>query len=67
MANMTHCMFENTYNDLEQCYERLSDEGLKGCINNANQYEKPYIIKLIELCQSVTEDFGTLFVHEEEE
>jgi lactate dehydrogenase-like 2-hydroxyacid dehydrogenase len=25
MANMSYCMFENTYNDLDQCYEALAD------------------------------------------
>ena len=25
MANMSYCMFENTYSDLDQCYEALAD------------------------------------------
>lgn len=25
MANMSYCMFENTYNDLDQCYEALAE------------------------------------------
>ena len=25
MANMSYCMFENTYNDLNQCYEAMAE------------------------------------------
>lgn len=25
MANMSYCMFENTYNDLDQCYEAMAE------------------------------------------
>ena len=25
MANMSYCMFENTYNDLAQCYEAMAE------------------------------------------
>ena len=26
--NMSYCQFENTYNDLKQCFNTLEDEGL---------------------------------------
>ena len=26
--NMSYCQFENTYNDLKQCFNTLQDEGL---------------------------------------
>lgn len=32
MANMDYCMFENTYNDLSQCYEALADAVNEGSL-----------------------------------
>lgn len=28
MGNMSYCRFENTFKDLEDCYEALSNEGV---------------------------------------
>ncbi len=58
MANMKHCMFENTYNDLQDCYERLGESGVQYLEENANQYEKKYIKKLVQLCIDISEEFG---------
>jgi hypothetical protein len=55
MSNMKYCMFENTYNDLQDCYERLCDEGIDAIIEDASQYEAPYIKKLIKLCTQIAE------------
>ena len=58
MSNMSYCRFENTYQDLEEIYEALHNEGgVQGMEEEANQYEKPYIKKLIELCKEIAEDF----------
>ena len=55
---MTHCRFENTYQDLKECYEALIKEGgIKGIEEEASQYEKPYIKKLVELCKDIAEEF----------
>lgn len=58
MGNMSYCRFENTYEDLEECYEALQNEGgVKGIEEEASQYEKPYIKRLIELCKDIVEEF----------
>lgn len=58
MGNMSYCRFENTYQDLEECYEALQSEGgVKGVEQEANQYEKPYIKRLIELCKDIAAEF----------
>lgn len=57
MGNMGHCKFQNTYQDLEECYEALQEEGLTAIEENSNQYEKPYIRKLIILCKKIAKDF----------
>jgi len=52
MANMSYCMFENTYNDLMQCYEALSNE--KALSEREEKFKK----KLIDLCTDISLDFG---------
>ena len=65
MANMSYCRFENTYGDLQECYDALTEAGsIKEVEENANQYEKKYIRKLVELCKDIAADFGD---EEEEE
>jgi hypothetical protein len=59
MANMGHCRFENTYNDLQDCYAALIEKGsIKEVEEKANQYEIKYIRKLVELCKDIVNDFG---------
>ncbi len=59
MSNMSYCRFENTFGDLEDCYHALHEEGgVEGVEQDANEYEKPYIKRLIELCKDIVEEFG---------
>ncbi len=53
MANMDHCRFENTFNDLQDCYEVLAAKNL----NELSESEKEYAIRLIKLCQDFSDDF----------
>jgi hypothetical protein len=53
---MAHCRFENTYKDLSDCMDVLSDCGnLKEFIESLNQYEKPFVKRLIKLCAEISE------------
>ena len=59
MGNMSYCRFENTYRDLEECYEALQYEGgVEGVEEEAGEREKPYIQELIKLCKNIVEDYG---------
>lgn len=59
MANMDYCRFENTCRDLQECYDALTTAGsIQEVEKNANQYEKKYIRKLVELCRDIVADFG---------
>jgi hypothetical protein len=59
MSNMSYCRFENTYPDLQDCYDALHEEGgVKQAEEEANEYERPYIKRLIELCKDIVDDFG---------
>ena len=57
MSYMSYCRFENTYKDLQDCYEALSEDGIDGLEEDANQYEKPYIRKLVKLCVEIAEEY----------
>lgn len=59
MPNMSYCRFENTFKDLEDCYDALQEaEDLTSLIIESNQYERQYIKKLIRLCTEISEEFG---------
>lgn len=42
MANMSYCRFENTYNDLLDCFDEIRNEA-------ESQRDERYRIRLIEL------------------
>lgn len=53
MGNMSYCRFENTYQDLQDCYDALVEKSL----DELSETEKKYAIKLIEMCQDISNDF----------
>lgn len=56
--NLSYCRFENTYNDLMDCLEELDNSSIERLEENANQYERKYIRKLIELCEEIASNYG---------
>lgn len=50
MANMSYCRFENTVNDLRDCYENMDDEDM-------SEAEKKARIRLIKLCVQLAADY----------
>ena len=50
---MSYCRFENTYQDLLDCYHNMSDDDL-------SETEARYKKKIIDLCESITSDYGEL-------
>jgi hypothetical protein len=42
MANMSYCRFENTYNDLLDCFDNIESEA-------GNERDERYRIRLIQL------------------
>ena len=60
MPNMSYCRFENTYNDLVDCKDSLYENGIEYLEENASEYEKKYIKKLIQLCKEISDDYGEL-------
>jgi hypothetical protein len=59
MANMSYCRFQNTYNDLVDCYENME--------NVNSDSEKRYRTRLIELCQDIIQDYGDDYVFDDDE
>ena len=50
MGNMSYCRFENTYNDLQDCFDNMHNE--------LSESEDEYRKMLIELCQEIV-DFNS--------
>ena len=57
MPNMSYCRFENTYNDLRDCLDALDNSSVEELEENASQYEKRYIRKLIKLCIRIADNY----------
>lgn len=50
MPNMSYCRFQNTLDDLQDCYDNM-DEDL-------DAYEADAREKLIKLCVAIAQDYG---------
>jgi len=50
---MSYCMFENTYRDLQDCFEALASKNL----DELSESERKYAIKLIKLSKDIVDDF----------
>ena len=61
MANMSYCQFENTYNDLSQCYEALAaavNEGsLREFLANMSTYEREAFSRMRSLVNDMVEAY----------
>jgi hypothetical protein len=51
MANMGYVRFENTYQDLRDCYENWD--------NPQNESEKEYRYKLLKLAEQIVNEYST--------
>ena len=49
MANMSYCRFVNTFQDLLDCQENISE--------SVSKSEHKYRLKLIKLCRQIAEEF----------
>lgn len=51
MSNMSHCRFENTAGDLEDCYKNMDE-------TDSSEWELKARKKLINLCIDIAQDYG---------
>lgn len=56
MANMSYCRFQNTLNDLKDCYNHMTDAGLSKDEARARQW-------LAELCLEILTECTNVEVH----
>ncbi len=54
---MSYCRFENTLQDLRDCFDALQDYSATELMEKANEYEKHSIVQLIELCKEISDDY----------
>lgn len=52
MSNMSYVRFENTYSDLQDCYQSFDGE--------LSESEQDYRAKLVELCSRINNEYGDL-------
>lgn len=57
MANMSYCRFENTLNDLRDCYYNMDS-------NDLSETEFHKRKQMIELCKSIVEEYEHLLDEE---
>ena len=57
MPNMSYCRFENTLKDLRDCYYNMDDDNLSETEFNCRK-------QMIELCQSIADEFEHLLDEE---
>jgi len=53
MGKMKYFRFENTYRDLQGCYDALVEKDL----DELSESEKQYAKKLIKMCKDIADDF----------
>jgi hypothetical protein len=54
MANMSYIRFENTYQDLVDCFNTLTEKD----IDELSVSERRYAIRLIQLCENMVDEFA---------
>ncbi len=57
MPNMSHCRFENTANDLQDCLDALDDGASP---DNLGEDESAACVHLIKLCREISDVYGDL-------
>jgi hypothetical protein len=53
MGNMSYCRFENTFNDLDDCYTSLGEK----TFDELSDTEKKYALRLVHICRNIADDF----------
>jgi hypothetical protein len=61
MPNMSYVIFENTYNDLYNAHEKMDE--LHFNMNELSQSEREYFVKLVNLCNQISNEFLEEITH----
>ena len=67
MANMSYCMFENTYGDLLDCVRRLEEDGFETVRKECNEYELGAMEAMYDMCKRYIKAMEAMEDHTEEE
>ena len=51
MSNMSYCRFENTYHDLQDCFEFINEEA-------GNERDERYRLRMIELIKEMYQEIS---------
>lgn len=61
MSNMSYCRFENTLQDLLDCFDALEEETPRELMEDASEYERNSILRLLEVCKDISERYDVYF------
>ena len=50
---MSYCRFENTFNDLDDCYTALDEK----TFDELSDTEKKYALRLVRMCRNIADDY----------
>jgi len=56
MSNMSYCRFENTFRDLQDCYEHMHAREGDGD-DDLSEREAKYRARLVKLCHDIANDW----------
>ena len=60
MSNMSYCRFENTYHDLQDCFESINEEA-------GNERDERYRLRMIELIKEMYQEISDTEYFEEQD
>ena len=58
MPNMSYCRFENTLQDLLDCYDALTIDSLEVLKEDMSEREGEALVELVDLCKNIYLEFG---------
>lgn len=62
MANMSYCRFENTYRDLQDCFNDMCNTDF----DELSETEQEYRNKIVDMCKQIAEQFEVEEIIEED-
>jgi hypothetical protein len=63
MGNMSYCRFENTFRDLQDCYDALREKDF----SELSETEKKFRNYMVEMCKDIADEFEVEEITEDEE
>ena len=60
MANMSYCRYENTYRDLQNCWEIIDGMDIESLKEELSESELNYLLSMVELCKEIAQSYDDI-------